>query len=336
MKYADISTYPFKMQKPYFRQVLDYLETLFSSAANFVIFGHTSWIFFSKGKCFSSISRYNPNMELDEILSTLAEDPTATFDVAELALALATDEYPHLDINEHLERIDGLAETVAPKIALADSLEDKVLSLTEFLFDDEKYKGNRPQYYDPRNCYFNEVLDRRMGMPITLSILAIAVGERAGLDVVGVSLPGHFVAKAMDGETEVIFDPFHGGRILTPEMCEGLVTAVTGGEFEATTEALQPCPPGFIVHRILNNLKSIYLRQPDYTRGARVMERLLQLDPGDPMQRRDLGVTLVHAGRHGRAMPHLKAYLDAQPLAEDFGDVENFLKKARKEIAKWN
>ena len=277
-------------------------------------------------------------MELDDTLTAMADDPTEPVDLAELALAIAQDEYPELIEGEYLSRLDTLAEMVAPRISLADSLEDRVLALTEFLFDDEKFKGNRPNYYDARNCYLNDVLDRRLGIPITLSVLAIAVGERAGLSVFGVGLPGHFVAKAIDDETgeEVIFDPFHRGRILTPAMCEGLVMAVTGEPFAATEDTLAPCPPGFIAHRILNNLKGIYLRQPDYPRAARVTERLLLLDPGDPTQRRDLGVTLVHAGRHGRAVSHLKAYLDAEPLAEDFGTVQGFLKDAKKELAKWN
>lgn len=277
-------------------------------------------------------------MDLDDALALFAEDPTEVVDVAELALAISEDEYPGLVTGEYLARIEDLAERVGPRIESADTLEDKVLSLTEFLFDDEKFRGNRPQYYDPRNCYLNDVLDRRTGIPITLSVLAIAVGERAGLNVVGVGLPGHFVAKAIadEGGDDVIFDPFHGGRILTPPMCEGLVTAVTGEPFTADADTFDACPAGFIAHRILNNLKGIYLRQPDYVRAARVMERLLQLDPEDPMQRRDLGVTLVHAGRHGRAMPHLKAYLDSQPMAEDIATVRDFLKTARHELAKWN
>jgi regulator of sirC expression with transglutaminase-like and TPR domain len=241
-----------------------------------------------------------------------------------------------LQAGEYLARIDEFADAIAPRIQAAETLEDKVLSLTEYLFDDEKFKGNRPQYYDPRNSYLNEVIDRRCGIPITLSVLAISVGQRAGLNVVGVGLPGHFVAKAIDGNEEVIFDPFHGGRILTPQMCEGLVTAVSGEEFIANEESLEACPPGFIAHRILNNLKGIYLRQPDYVRAARVMERLVQLDPQDPLQHRDLGVTLIHAGRHGKAMPHLKAYLDAQPMAEDVSTVKDYLKSARLEVAKWN
>jgi regulator of sirC expression with transglutaminase-like and TPR domain len=289
-------------------------------------------------QCLFEKPRYNRNMDLDDALTTFAVDPTEAVDVAELALAIAADEYPDLVTGEYLSRIEDLAETVAPRIAAATRLEDKVLCLTEFLFDDEKFKGNRPQYYDARNSYLNDVLDRRLGIPITMSILAIAVGERAHLNVSGVGLPGHFIAKAIseDGSEEVLFDPFHGGRILTPQMCEGLVTAVTGEPFQAIEDTFESCPPGFIAHRLLNNLKAIYLRQPDYPRAARIMERLLQLDPEDPMQRRDLGVTLVHAGRHGKAMPHLKAYLDSQPMAEDIGVVEDFLKNARIELSKWN
>ena len=123
------------------------------------------------------IPRYNPFMELDDVLTALADDPTEPVDIADLALAIAEDEYPDMIAGEYLSRLDSLAEEVAPRISLAVTLEDRVLALTEFLFDDEKFKGNRPQYYDARNSYLNDVLDRRLGIPITLSVLAICVGQ---------------------------------------------------------------------------------------------------------------------------------------------------------------
>src|SRR5438093_9645650 len=113
------------------------------------------------------------------------------------------------------------------------------------------FRGNRQDYYDARNSYLNEVLDRRTGIPITLSAVAMAVGGRAGLAVVGVGLPGHFVAKAVGDGREVIFDPFHGGRVLSREDCEILVEKVVGTPFAATAEALRPVPLGPIVERML-------------------------------------------------------------------------------------
>src|SRR5262245_52991888 len=127
-------------------------------------------------------------MNLDLALSTLAGTVDAPFDLAELALHLARDEYPHLDVAAYLGRLHALAQTLRPR--LRGSLEERVQALARFLFEEHGFRGNPGDYYDPRNSYLNEVLDRRLGIPITLSVLAIAVGGRAGLNVIGVGLPG--------------------------------------------------------------------------------------------------------------------------------------------------
>lgn len=275
-------------------------------------------------------------MTLDTALSVLANDPFAGVDLAELSLRLAADEYPRLDVSAYLRRLDDLAARVAPRVARAPSLVDKVTELAHFLFIEEEFDGNSAAYYDARNSYLNEVLDRKLGIPLSLSVLAMRVGGGCGLRVVGVGLPGHFIAKAMDGGSEVLFDPFHGGQLLDPQGCEDLVTAVTGHPFYATEDSLAATPPGMIVQRMLNNLKAIYLREPDFPRAARVIRRILQLIPGDITQRRDLGVSLVHAGQPGPAIDHLSAYLASVPNAEDYDVVKGFLKEARKQVAKWN
>jgi regulator of sirC expression with transglutaminase-like and TPR domain len=273
-------------------------------------------------------------MDLDATLAQLAADPFAPVDLAELALHLAADEYPGLDVPAYLARLDGYAEALAPR--LAGSLPDRVAELAHLLFEEEGFAGDGQNYYDPRNSYLNDVLDRKLGIPITLSVLAIGVGGRAGLAVVGVGLPGHFVAKATDGAAEVVFDPFHGGQFLDRAGCQQLVEAVTGRPFAVTDDAIAPTPPGFVARRMLTNLKGIYLRGPDFVRAARVSGRLVQLAPDDAAQRRDLGVALVHAGQPGKAIDHLAVYLAAEPDADDAAAVGDFLKEAQKQVARWN
>src|SRR5580698_7250480 len=136
-------------------------------------------------------------MDLDAALDQLAADPSAPLDVAELALHLARDEYPDLDIADYLNRLADLADQARPH--LRGDLERRVAGLSQFLFDDLRFRGNVQDYYDPDNSYLNRVLDRRLGLPITLSVVTMAVAVRAGLTVHGVGLPGHFVAKAVDG-----------------------------------------------------------------------------------------------------------------------------------------
>ncbi len=275
-------------------------------------------------------------MDLDATLSLLAADPGMPVDLAEAALLIARDEYPDLDVAAYLARLDLLAAAVAPRL-YAGTLADKVGVLAQFLFDEHAFGGNDDDYYDPRNSYLNDVLDRKTGIPITLSLLAAAVGRRAGLAVVGVGLPGHFVAKATDdGGGEVVFDPFHKGRVLDAGGCEALVRAVTGEAFTATPEAFAPTPSGVVVARVLNNLKGVYLRASDFARAARVTGRLAQLTPHDPLQRRDLGVTLVQAGQPGRAIKPLESYLTDAPAADDADTVRDILKRAKAAIARWN
>jgi regulator of sirC expression with transglutaminase-like and TPR domain len=273
-------------------------------------------------------------MNLDKALDQLADDATAPFDIAKLALWLARDEYPNLDIEAYLSELAGMAHEA--RNYMRGSLEARVLGLCRYLFHEMGFRGNIQDYYDPRNSYLNEVLDRRTGLPISLSVVAMAIGDRAGLPIAGVGLPGHFVVKAMAEGQEVLFDPFHGGRQLTPAECENLVQQVTGMAFQATPEQLQPIPLRMLVIRLLTNLKGIYLRQDDYARAARVIGRLWQLSPHDNLQRRDLGVSLLHAGQPGRAVDHLAAYLATDPKGRDADTVRQLLNRAYKDVGQWN
>ncbi len=273
-------------------------------------------------------------MKLSSALAALAADPHAPTDLARVALLIARDAYGHMSPHAYLGRINRLADQLRPR--LIGSLAGRTAELTTFLFEECGFAGNTENYYDPRNSYLNKVLDRQVGLPIALSVLAVAVGTRAGLNVVGVGLPGHFIAKSVDGNEEVLFDPFNGGQFLDIEACEVLVGGVTGRPFEATPAALAATPPGAIVARMLQNLKTAYLADRLYARAARVTRRLTQLIPTDATQHRDLGVLLVQAEQPGRAIDPLRAYLRAEPNAEDKRDVEKFLSQALTEVARWN
>lgn len=273
-------------------------------------------------------------MKLRSALAALAENPFAPLDVSRVSLLLARDAYSQMNPRAYLKKLDRLAAQLRPR--LRGSLEARTEALSTFLFEDCGFVGNTAHYYDPRNSYLNKVLDRQVGLPISLSVLAMAVGARAGLRVEGVGLPGHFIAKSVDDTGEVLFDPFNGGQFLDIEACEALVGAVTGKPFEATPEALAPAPPGAIVARVLQNLKTAYLADRAYSRAARVTWRLSQLLPNDPTQRRDLGLLFCKAEMPGRAIDHLRHYLAAEPNATDAEEVSAFLATALAEVARWN
>jgi len=274
-------------------------------------------------------------MKLSHALALLADDPEHPVDLARVALLIARDAYSQMSPRAYLRRIDRLADRLRPR--LRGSLAARTAALSSFLFEECGFAGNTEHYYDPRNSYLNKVLDRQVGLPISLSLLAMAVGERAGLTVVGVPLPGHFVAKAVSPKgDEILFDPFNGGGFLDTDDCEELVGAITGRPFEATREALEATTPGAFVLRILNNLKTAYLADRAHLRAARVTYRLCQLMPDEPGQRRDLGLLLARAERFGAAVNHLKHYLAASPSAEDADDVGKVLARSLAEVAKWN
>lgn len=274
-------------------------------------------------------------MKLTSTLATLAADPDASVDLARVALLIAHDAYPQMNPWMYLHRIERLSDRIRHR--LTGSLAARTAELSTFLFEECGFVGNTEHYYDPRNSYLNKVLDRQVGLPISLSLIAMAVGTRAGLRVVGVALPGHFVAKAIDPDgEEVVFDPFNGGQFLDADGCEQLVTAITGRPFDVTPEALAATSPGAFILRMLNNLKTAYLADRSHLRAARIVRRLTQLLPDDPTQRRDLGLLLVQANRHGSAVNHLKHYLAAAPNADDAKDVQRILSRALAEVARWN
>ncbi|MBL8794077.1 MAG: transglutaminase family protein [Planctomycetia bacterium] len=273
-------------------------------------------------------------MNLDEALDTLARDPTAPLDLAEVALRLALDEYPSLDVEAYLSELDGMAREA--RNYLGGGLESQVQGLCRYLFHEMGFRGNTQDYHDPRNSYLNEVLDRRTGLPITLSLVAMAVGQRAGLSVAGLGLPAHFIAQASQEGRTVLFDPFHGGRQLTEEDCEHLIAQKTGRAVPTDSLSFHPTPPGLIAIRLLTNLKGVYLRGEDFPRLVRTTERLRQLVPQDVTQRRDLGAAYLHMNQPGKAIDHLKAYLKTLPDGPDTAATRQLLAQALSLVAKWN
>jgi regulator of sirC expression with transglutaminase-like and TPR domain len=273
-------------------------------------------------------------MELDAAFGRLAAEADAPVDVAEVSLLLARDEYSDLDVEAYLAEVNGMAREARGYVR--GTLEARVHGLCRYLFHEMGFHGNVLDYYDPRNSYLNQVVDRRTGIPISLSALAMAVGQRVGLRIEGIGLPGHLVARAVEDGNQVLFDPFHGGRQLSAVDCENLVRQTTGRAFEAMPADLAPLPGRLLFIRMLNNLKSIYLRQKDFSRAARVIARLRQLKPDDLGELRDLGVALAQAGQLGAALDPLNAYLAAIPQGPNVDAVRQLRDRILAAVGRWN
>jgi regulator of sirC expression with transglutaminase-like and TPR domain len=195
------------------------------------------------------------------------------------ALLIAQEEYPELNIDNYLDRIAALAREADMVVRVGNDTVEKVQLLSHFLFEQKGFEGNRDEYGDPRNSFLNEVIDRRRGIPITLSIVYLEVGRRLGLNLYGVGFPTHFLVKAVDERGELIIDPFYGGAMLTLEEIRARLTQVYNQPVEVTPAHLKAVGSRAILVRMLRNLKNIYLSGSDSVRALAALDRILLLDP---------------------------------------------------------
>jgi regulator of sirC expression with transglutaminase-like and TPR domain len=265
--------------------------------------------------------------------------PRSAIDLARAALVMARLEYPDLDVGRFLARLDELAESSgvrAPASATGGDELARLHRLREYLFAEVGFAGNRHEYFDPRNSFLNDVLDRRLGIPITLSLVLIAVGRRVGLDLHGIGLPGHFIVGLDLGGDTILLDPFNRGRILTRQCCEAVVLRAVGQRLTLTPDHFAPVDARQYLARMLNNLKAIYWRTGAWPKAVAVVDRLLVLAPEAAVLRRDRGTALVRMGQHQRGLADWESYLAGCPDARDFDEVRSHLRQVRAGLARLN
>jgi regulator of sirC expression with transglutaminase-like and TPR domain len=256
--------------------------------------------------------------------------------LARIALEIAEDAYPDLDIESHLHRIGELAERVRARCPSGAKVRDVLGQINWVLFIEEEMRGNQEDYYDPRNSYLNEVLDRRLGIPISLSVLYWAVAEPLGLSMAGVNLPAHFLLRVDDGALPMFVDPFHAGAVMDRAACERRLAEILQQPVTRPDSTLAACPIEVIVTRMLRNLKAIYLGSQDLPSALPVQRRLAALNRHDPDELRDLGVLCIQADRPGEAIDPLQDYLESAPSGDKTDEVRALLEVARRGIARWN
>jgi regulator of sirC expression with transglutaminase-like and TPR domain len=229
------------------------------------------------------------------------------------ALLIAKEEYPALNIDEFLERIADLAREAAPAVqAGADTIE-KVQLLSEFLFNNKGFDGNRDQFGDPRNSFLNDVLERRLGIPITLSVIYIEVGRQLGLNLFGVSFPAHFLVKAVDDRGELIVDPFNAGAILSLDEIRARLTQIYGQPVEIDPTMLKAVGARDILSRMLRNLKNIYAAASDWNKALSTLDRILMLDPRAVVEILERGGVYERLECFGPALEDFRSFLSLAP-----------------------
>jgi regulator of sirC expression with transglutaminase-like and TPR domain len=261
----------------------------------------------------SSVTPETPRRKLEDILAR----PDRQVDLAEAALLVAAEEYPQLDVRAYLVRLDEMGCALRQRLEDEPRPERAVMALNHYLFQEQGFRGNVEQYYDPRNSYLNEVLDRRTGIPITLSTVYMEVARRAGLEVEGVGLPGHFVVRIKTPLLPLLVDPFHGGTLLTEKDCQDRLDRIFSGKVKLESKMLEPCRRKEMLERLLRNLKAIYLRDQDRDRALRVVDLIVRIQPASAEDLRDRGILYAALDCYGLAARDLESYLSLAPRAND-------------------
>jgi regulator of sirC expression with transglutaminase-like and TPR domain len=254
------------------------------------------------------------------------------FDIVEAAMLVAAEEYPELDVDAAIDAVASVAEQVGGPAAAEPNPFARLDLLRSALFDELGFRGNAEDYDDPRNSYLNEVVDRRLGIPITLSILFLEAARVAGFRGRGVALPGHFVIALELGGRRLLVDPYHRGEILTEDDCRDLVSRSTGRATLFRREQLVGVGPRGMLARMLLNLKHVHLGRGDWTRALAAVDRLLLLRPADGKEIRDRGLLKAHLGEPREAIIDLEAYLELAPRAADIEAVQGRVAWLRRKL----
>ena len=243
--------------------------------------------------------------------------PDERIDLGYAALAIASTANPGLDISSYLARIDELAAEVKRLRNPGNDLYHSLAALNYVLFNRHGFRGNRDDYYDPKNSFLHEVLDRKLGIPISLSVLYMEVARRISINAQGVGFPGHFLVKC-DTETEPIFiDPFHRGEIKLPDDLSQMLESLSGRKVLLRPEFLEGASKKQILKRMLANLKAIYLGNDSLKEALSVLDQLIILDPAAGDEIRDRGTLYLRIGSLSQACDDFERYLQLAPDAPD-------------------
>ncbi len=251
------------------------------------------------------------------------------------ALHVARDAYPHLSVPKYLSTLDGLAQHVASRRPGLSAIY-RYQAMREVLVSDFDLRGNADDYYDPENSYLNRVLDRGLGIPISLSVVWIEVARRLKWPVVGVGFPGHFLVRFEDEERYVLADPYHGGKALSLNECEQLLEKQFESQVQFSMDLLNPIDTRSILGRMLGNLRTIYAANQDWANLENILRRLAALEPEAARHRQELAALACRNGRMRLAYEHLSAYMQRQPQSDDARAVAHDLRQVEAAMATCN
>lgn len=283
---------------------------------------------------------YSPEAQAEAQWRRIARMRDEDVSLAEGALWIAASEYPDLVVDDYLVRLHDMATKLRSRLRADVATAEKLLALNHYLFDELGFSGNSDDYYDPRNSFLNEVLERRLGIPITLGVVYIEIGRRIGLGLHGVSFPGHFLVKCALRDGVVVLDPYSGGVSLgVDELQQRLRAAGSAADVDDAllSHLLSAASNKEVLARMLRNLKVIYARQDDWLRALSSSERLIALTPDDAGEEyRDRGGIYLKLECFRAALGDFGTYLKQCPGAPDVEAVREQMAELAEVVARLN
>ena len=268
--------------------------------------------------------------DAQSLLDLLGRRPS-DIELDRASLELARIEDPELDSNRWIAEIDDLAARVADRADDLSSGLSFIEATNRVLFEELRFRGNYADYYNPANCCLNRVLESRLGVPITLSVIYLEIARRLAKPVTGIGLPGHFIVRYDDGELATFIDPFYGGTMLDESGCQQLAQVEV-----LTAEMLAPVDKRHVAMRIVNNLRQVYFSQGDTGKALRVLDLLIAADPASPDEHKQRAVALVQEKRGAEALSGFRRYLELAPDAPDREQIEEHMRDISQWIASRN
>ncbi|HEX2328715.1 MAG TPA: transglutaminase-like domain-containing protein [Candidatus Angelobacter sp.] len=277
--------------------------------------------------------------EVTQAFAALVDSKIADerIDLLRAALTFARIEYPEIDIELYVRRVEALARRVSALISDSDEPSECITALNQVLFDEEMFRGNSVDYYSPRNSFINDVLDRRLGIPITLAVVYMEVGRRCGFPLFGVGMPGHFLLKhyAVDGQA-ILIDAFERGSIVSEDDCRHKIDSIYSGQLTLQPEFLLTVTPRQMLTRMLNNLRTIYLAQRDFRRAAQVVDLILVIYPRSPEDVKQRAALRYNLHDYRGALSDFEEYVRMAPEASDAEEIRQTALGLRRSMAMMN
>lgn len=258
--------------------------------------------------------------------------PEKNVNLAKAALHIAQEEYPDLDPEEYLNTLDTMAAEIEERLPVERYPLRILQTINQYLYEDLSFSGNIGDYYDPRNSFLNEVIDRRTGIPIALSLVYLEIAQRLDFPMVGIGMPGHFLIRPDLPDMNIYVDAFNQGEILFEQDCQERLSEIYQQPVDLKPSFIEPVSNRRFLARMLMNLKLIYLNRNDLPRALAVIERLLLLYPGAPVELRDRGLLFYQLGEWASACQDLESYLFQVPQADDADVIRKLVEQMRQNL----